>query len=142
MALTMHYVIRPRAELRAAFPAQLSALAEFCLATRLWTRPMPDRTTWHSEDYAAHLKLLFLGLLHTECRGEPDYGLLVPDARLSLSLFDRWWSLEQHLLDYSVSECESALSPEAIHALAETGLPSVDHWVRNLRRHADTVSPH
>jgi hypothetical protein len=130
MRVKNYYFISPKEELLGL----LSNMDELSIDTlsqnQLWESEEGGKSLWSLEDYAARVKLSFLINLRTEYAGTDGIVHILSKGKISVSLFDKYWSIEPILFTNAVGEV-----PERVLLQSETefsGLPCVDEWLSRM----------
>jgi hypothetical protein len=92
------YVIEPRPEFRQHLWGRTEPdFADILLESVLIRHREGGRTTWRLANYEAKIKLLYLARLreYTPLAADEDAERLLGSARVSVPVFDRWWSIRQ-----------------------------------------------
>src|SRR5262249_38694817 len=72
-----------------------------------------DRIVWTAASHATRLKLLYLARLreHTPLASAPDAERVLGSARVSATLFDRWWTIRRREVENDREELVCSLRP-------------------------------
>ena len=139
MRLYAQYLIAPRAELSAWLGGRVDPdLTDILLEPDVLVNPEGGRSVWMPQDHALTVKLVYLASLRQYTPLESDAGFesALGSPRISVGLFDRWWTLR--LLPGSDST-ESLLQFVAKHldSVERTGNELVDSWLEWVRKQGE-----
>src|SRR5438874_1170964 len=92
------YLIEPRPELRQHLRDRTDPdFADILLESILIRNREGGQTVWMPDNYANKIKLLYLARLreYTPLMGDEDAERLLGSSRVSVWVFDRWWSIRR-----------------------------------------------
>jgi hypothetical protein len=131
------YLIEPRPELPHWLRGRVDPdLADILLEPVVLENPEGGRSIWNTADHALTVKIVYLASLRQYTPLESDCGFesALGSRRISLELFDRWWTLR--LLPGS--DRTEGLWPFLVKHLGSvqrTGNELVDSWLEWVRDH-------
>jgi hypothetical protein len=133
MRQSVYYVIRPTDALRQSLARYPGDLSDILLRPMLLANDEPDRSPWRELEHLARVKLLHLAYLQMEYSADGEFKEALGDFSLDCATFDRWWSVERHLVDEALQDIEKRLDQQTARSLKPTGVPLVDEWIAGLK---------
>jgi hypothetical protein len=133
------YMIEPRPELALWLRRRVEPdLADILLEPVVLVNPEGGRSVWNSADHALTVKIVYLASLrqYTPLESDTGFEAALGSPRISLDLFDRWWTLR--LLPGS--DRTESLWPFVVKHLGSverTGNELVDSWLEWVRDHGE-----
>ena len=134
------YLIEPRPALRDHLQGRIEAdFAELLLEPVLLSNKEGGcHSAWGDEDHALTVKLIHLAQVreYTPVSNDKDFERVFGSPRLSVGLFDRWWTIRRLLLDDD-TESMRPLLRQVLPIVDRTGNRLVDQWLDWLRDDAE-----
>jgi hypothetical protein len=95
-----------------------------------------DRSVWRPDDYALTVKLLYLAQVreYTPLSIATNFEATFGSPRISVELFDRWWTIRRLLRDNDTASLRPLLK-QVLSAVDRTGNERVDRWLEWVREH-------
>jgi len=133
------YLIEPRPELAPWLSGRVDPdLADILLEPVVLVNPEGGRSVWTSIDHALTVKLVYLASLRQYTPLESDAGFesALGSPRISLELFDRWWTLRL-LPGSDNTEGLRQFLARHFNSVKRTGNELVDSWLAWVRDHGE-----
>ena len=133
---TVFFLIEPKQDAIRTFPLLIPDLCDVLLKPILTSRNYADRSPWRPDDVELVVKLLYLARSreYTTLTADQDAERILGSSRVSVSVFDRWWSIRRVEMEESSEELEGYPPPVA-KRIEPTGNKLVDEFLqqRSLR---------
>jgi hypothetical protein len=130
------YLIEPRPALRDQLRGRVEQqLAELLLEpVVLSNKEGGCHSVWTENDYALTVKLLHLAQVreYTPLSCEENFEAVFGSPRISVELFDHWWTIRRLLRDDDTESLRPLLK-EFLPAVDRTGNELVDRWLEWVR---------
>lgn len=130
MRYSTFYLITPKSELIALTSSFEEGTQSLFTDEQLWENNEGGRSSWSLEGYKAKSKLAFMINMIGEYAGLPELEVIFPNGKISIELFDKFWSIKRYELQGNTIEVETRSIPK--EAIDFTGLPDVDSWMSEL----------
>ncbi len=128
------YLIEPRTELAQWLDGRVDGdLAEILLEPVMLENPEGGRTVWRGSDHALTVKLVFVASLRQYTPLDTDAGFeaALGSRRISVELFDRWWTLRLLPGSYRTEDLRQFLV-KYLDRIEPTGNELVDDWLKKV----------
>jgi hypothetical protein len=133
------YLIEPRTELASWLLGRVdSDLADILLEPVVLMNPEGGRSVWNSADHALTVKIVYLASLcqYTPLESDAGFESAFGSSRISLELFDRWWTLRL-LPGSDRTETLWPFVVKNLGSIEHTGNELVDSWLEWVRDHGE-----
>ena len=93
-------------------------------------------TIWREADHTQTVKLLYLARVHeyTPLTDHATFEAVFGSPRISVNLFDRWWTIRRLMRDDDTASLRPLLKP-FLDVVDPTGNALVDQWLEWVREH-------
>ena len=134
------YLIEPRPTLRDQLRGRVEEdFAELLLEPVLLSNKEGGCSSWRDEDHALTVKLIHLAQVreYTPVSNDGDFERVFGSPRLSVALFDRWWTIRRLSRDDDTESMRPLLRQFLPH-VDRTGNELVDLWLDWVRDHVES----
>jgi hypothetical protein len=134
MLHTWYYLIEPRPELAARLRERCDAdFAEALLEPELFSNDEADRSSWRNADHVLLIKLLYLARIreYTPLASNADASRILDSDRISIDVFDQWWTIRRLTFEGSAHALRDYLRPPISGNIVRTGNALVDSWLKD-----------
>jgi hypothetical protein len=135
--LYAQYLIEPRPELAPWLRTRVDPdVADILLEPVVLVNPEGGRTIWTSADHALTVKLVYLASLrqYTPLDSDPGFETALGSPRISLGLFDHWWTLRLLPGSHNTESLRQYVAKH-LESVERTGNELVDSWLEWVRDH-------
>jgi len=134
--IVSYYLIQPRLELAEWLrPRTEPDVVDLLTGRQLVTNDeFVGRTFWRDEENLLRVKLLFVANLRDfiPLKDDESCEAILGSREISVSLFDRWWTIEALELEGNVNDFMGQLQ-RSLPSVQPTGNSVVDEWLRELK---------
>jgi len=111
----------------------LRDMADILLEPELISHKEGGKTLWWKNDYIQKIKLVFLARIkeYTPLQPNQSFEALFGSARLSIQLFDRWWTIRE-LYEESAESMDEFVE-QFIHLVDASESEIVNGWLERFR---------
>lgn len=128
MRTKSYYIIQPNGDL-IKYLSHVDALSREALDhDQLWESSEGGKSMWSKEDYATRAKFAFLINLRNEYCGARGVDQIFSEEKISVELFDKYWSIRSIELAVAVDEISNVILDS--NELEFSGMDLVDEWLR------------
>lgn len=120
------YFIEPKPELLRAVEGIDATMSDIFTEEVVLKGNESDRSSWTKDDYVERAKLSFLIDLHSEYSGAEEFKSLLGTDKLSISFFDKFWSVRRREISMNVEEIDDVSSND----ISLTGNKNIDGWLQ------------
>ena len=134
MCYTAYYLIEPAPSLYERLNhLKNEDLDGLLLDPEVFSNEEAERSAWSEKERASTIKLLFLAQIkqYEPLSSDSNFEEIFGSARLSLQLFDQWWTIRR----FTVSDNAKSLHPflnQFIHLVDQTDSPLVNDWLEGI----------
>lgn len=121
------YFIEPKPELFRAVEGIDESMRNIFIEEVVFKGNESDRSNWTKDDYVQRAKLSFLIDLHSEYSESIEYKELLGMDKLSISTFDRLWSIKRREISADVEEIDDVAADD----ISLTGNQNIDAWLKS-----------
>ena len=127
MRHSVFYLITPKPELLTLVSSFDEGTRSLFADEQLWENNEGGKSSWTIEGHEAKSKFAFLVNMCREYEGLAELERVIPKSKISIELFDKYWSIKRYEAQGNTEEAEVKAIPKENVQL--TGMPDVDNWL-------------